>query len=107
MASAPVATTAPGARRFERRIGPFLLRLPLGQRLLDVLEGELELIGMGRLLRAPAEQGPRCSSLMIARRCSFCSVSLAAVARSAMSRALSVATSSGSGAASGHPAKGS
>ena len=37
--SAPVATTLPGARRFERRIGPFLLRLPLGQRLLDVFEG--------------------------------------------------------------------
>jgi hypothetical protein len=56
--SAPVATTLPGARRLERRIGPFLLRLPLGQRLLDVLEGQLQLIGMGRLLRSSPEQGP-------------------------------------------------
>jgi hypothetical protein len=56
--SAAVATTLPGARRLERRIGPFRLRLPLGQRLLDVFEGQLELIGMGRLLRAPSEQGP-------------------------------------------------
>jgi hypothetical protein len=56
--SAAVATTLPGARRFERPIGPFLLRLPLGQRLLDVFQGQLELMGMGRLLRAPSEQGP-------------------------------------------------
>jgi hypothetical protein len=97
--SAAVATTLPDARRFERRVGPFLIRLALGQGLLEVLEGQLELIGMGRPLRAPPEQGPlqlfddRPQVLVLP-------ASLAAVARSARSRALSVATSSGSGAAS-------
>jgi hypothetical protein len=34
------------------------LHLGFGERLLDVLEGQLELIGVGRLLGAPPEQGP-------------------------------------------------
>ena len=46
------------ARRLPRRVGLLRLGLALGDRLFEVLEGELQLIGMGRLLGAPAEQGP-------------------------------------------------
>jgi hypothetical protein len=56
--SATVATTLPGARRFECRVGLLRLRLARGQCLLDVFEGQLQLIGMGRLLRSSPEQGP-------------------------------------------------
>jgi hypothetical protein len=96
---AAIDTTLPAARRFQRRVRPFLFRLALGQRLLDVFEGQLELIGMSGLLGAAPEQGPS-ELLEIARRCSFCPASLAAAARSASSRTFSAAASSGSGAAS-------
>ena len=46
------------ARRLQRRVGLLVLRLALGQRLLEVLEGQLQLIGIDGLLGAPPEQGP-------------------------------------------------
>jgi hypothetical protein len=46
------------ARRLPRRVGLLRLGLALGDRLFEVLEGQLQLIGMRRLLGAPAEQGP-------------------------------------------------
>ena len=46
------------ARRLQRRVGLLFLHLGFGERLLEVLEGQLQLIGMDRLLGAPAEQGP-------------------------------------------------
>jgi hypothetical protein len=55
---ATIDTTLPDARRFQRRVGLLCLGLALGQHLLDVFEGEFELIGMGRLLGASPEQGP-------------------------------------------------
>jgi hypothetical protein len=42
----------------QRRVGLLVLRLGFGERLLEVLERQLQLIGIGRLLGAPAEQGP-------------------------------------------------
>jgi hypothetical protein len=56
--SAAVATTLPGARCLERCIGLLRLGLARGQCLLDVFEGQQQLIGVGRLLGAPPEQGP-------------------------------------------------
>ena len=55
---AAIDTTLPCARRFQRRVHLLRLGLALGQRLLDVLERQLELIGVGGLLGAAAEQGP-------------------------------------------------
>ena len=46
------------ARRLQRRVGLLVLRLALGQRLLEVLKGQLQLIGIDGLLGAPPEQGP-------------------------------------------------
>ena len=46
------------ARRLQRRVALLRRGLALGQRLLDVLERELQLIGIGGLLGAPPEQGP-------------------------------------------------
>jgi hypothetical protein len=94
---ATIDTALPGARRFQRRVGLLRLGLALGHRLLDAFERQLELIGVGRLLGAPPA---RRSSLRIARSCSFCPASRAAVARSASSKTFSAATSSGSGAPS-------
>ena len=45
------------ARRLQRRIALLLLRLGLGDRLLDILERQLQLVARHGLLRAPAEQG--------------------------------------------------
>ena len=95
---AAIDTPLLAARRLQRRVGLLFLHLGFGERLLEVLEGQLQLIAMDRLLGAPAEQA-RCSCLTSARSCSLCPASLAAVARSASSRAWSVATSSGNGAA--------
>ena len=55
---AAIDTTLLAARRLQRRVGLLGQGLALGQRLLDVLEGELQLIGIGRLLGAPSEQRP-------------------------------------------------
>ena len=46
------------ARRLQRRVALLRRGLALGQRLLDVLERQLQLIGIGGLLGAPPEQGP-------------------------------------------------
>ena len=55
---AAIDTPLLAARRFQRRVGLLVLHLGFGERLLDVLEGQLELIGIGRLLGAAPEQGP-------------------------------------------------
>jgi hypothetical protein len=46
------------ARRFQRRVAGLRRGLALRQRLFEVLERQLQLIGIGRLLGAPPEQGP-------------------------------------------------
>jgi len=55
---AAIDTPLLAARRFQRRVGLLFLPLALGERLLEVLQRELQLIGMGGLLGAPPEQGP-------------------------------------------------
>jgi hypothetical protein len=94
--STAIETTLSPAHRSLHRVGS---HLGLGNRLFEVLKGELQLIGIGAFSECRPNRA-RCSSLTIARRCSFCPASLAAVACSARSSALSVATSSGSGTAS-------
>jgi hypothetical protein len=55
---AAIDTTLLGARRFQRRVGLLRRGRTLRQRLLEVLERQLQLIGIDRLLGAPPEQGP-------------------------------------------------
>jgi hypothetical protein len=56
--SAAIDTTLSRARRSLRPVGSLRRGLALGDRLFEVLESQLQLIGMGRLLGAPPEQGP-------------------------------------------------
>jgi hypothetical protein len=56
--SAAIETTLSRARRALHPVGSLRLDLALGDRLFEVLEGQLQLIGMGCLLGAPPEQGP-------------------------------------------------
>ena len=96
---AAIDTALLPARRLQRRVALLRRGLALGQRLLEVLERELQLIGIGGLLGAPPEQRPlqllddRAQLLVVPGE-------PGRLARSASSSALSVATSSGSGAAS-------
>jgi hypothetical protein len=56
--SAAIATPLSGTRRSLYPVTLLRLDLALGDRLFQVLESQLELIGVGRLLGAPPEQGP-------------------------------------------------
>jgi hypothetical protein len=55
---AAIDTPLLAARRFQRRVAVLRRSRALGQRLLEVLERELQLIGIGGLLGAPPEQRP-------------------------------------------------
>jgi hypothetical protein len=53
---AAVDTALPPARRWQRRVVLLVHRFGLGDRLLDILERQLQLVGMSDLLRAPTEE---------------------------------------------------
>ena len=56
--SAAIDTTLLATRRSLHPVGLLRLGLALGDRLFEVLEGQLQLIGVRRLLGAPSKQGP-------------------------------------------------